>query len=355
MQVDYIIIGQGISGTWLSYYLQKENKSYIVIDNKLPDAPSRLSAGIINPITGRRHVAAWMIEELLSFSLNAYNEMGNLLNITAISRKNIIDFFPSAQMRDSFQKRVAEQANYLSLEETISYSDYFNYELGYGIVTPTYTAHLENILPEWRKYLHQNKKLIEEYFDLQFLELTDNYVQYKDITAQKIIFCDGTASAQNRFFNLLPFAPNKGEALFLNIKNIPSNYIFKKGMILVPLASPDSWWIGASYEWDFKHTDPTNEFREKTEMLLKQWLKVPYQITNHIASVRPATLERRPFVGLHPQYPQVGILNGMGTKGCSLAPYFAHQLVLHLCHNQPITPEANVRRFTNVLSRKTNN
>jgi glycine/D-amino acid oxidase-like deaminating enzyme len=56
-------------------------------------------------------------------------------------------------------------------------------------------------------------------------------------------------------------------------------------------------------------------------------------------------LERRPFVGLHPQNPRLGILNGMGTKGCSLAPYFARQLVRHLLYKEPIHPEASVSRF----------
>ncbi|HEY8971175.1 MAG TPA: FAD-dependent oxidoreductase, partial [Puia sp.] len=88
-----------------------------------------------------------------------------------------------------------------------------------------------------------------------------------------------------------------------------------------------------------------------TEALLRDWLKPSFRILDHIASVRPATLERRPFVGFHPLHPPVGILNGMGTKGCSLAPYFAHQLVQHMTHGKPIRPDADVRRFTKILSR----
>jgi hypothetical protein len=41
----------------------------------------------------------------------------------------------------------------------------------------------------------------------------------------------------------------------------------------------------------------------------------------------------------------------MGTKGCSLAPYFAHELVEHLVHGKPINPLADVQRFKNILSR----
>jgi len=62
-------------------------------------------------------------------------------------------------------------------------------------------------------------------------------------------------------------------------------------------------------------------------------------------------LERRPFVGLHPANPKVGILNGMGTKGCSLAPYFAKQLAEQLIFDKPISAEANINRFTKILMR----
>src|SRR5690348_7533394 len=102
MTVDYIIIGQGISGTWLSYFLKKEGKSCIVIDNNDPSSASRIAAGIINPVTGRRHVTVWMAEEILSFCWQYYNEIGDKLQMDAIQQKEIIDFFPNAQMRLSF-------------------------------------------------------------------------------------------------------------------------------------------------------------------------------------------------------------------------------------------------------------
>jgi hypothetical protein len=54
---------------------------------------------------------------------------------------------------------------------------------------------------------------------------------------------------------------------------------------------------------------------------------------------------------MHPQHPQIGIFNGMGTKGCSLAPFFAKELADHLIYNQPITIDADVKRFGRILSR----
>jgi glycine/D-amino acid oxidase-like deaminating enzyme len=352
MQVDYLIIGQGVSGTWLSYYLQKEGKSFIVIDNNFKDSSSKIAAGIINPVTGRRHVTVWMADEILPFAWNAYNEIGNKHGITAISQKNIIDFFPSPQMRLSFIQRIEEDSTYVSnYPEQNYFTQHFNYEFGCGEIKPVYSVHLETLLPAWRQQLKSNNQLLQEEFDITELKALTGKIQYKDIIASAIIFCDGNRSTDNHFFKQLPFAPNKGEALIVEIPGLPENFIYKKGMTLTPLATPDHWWIGSNYLWEFDNPDPTIEFREKTELLLKEWLKMPFYIIDHLAGIRPATLERRPFVGLHPQYPTVGILNGMGTKGCSLAPFFASQLVNNLLRNRPITPEADIRRFQKILSR----
>jgi hypothetical protein len=52
---------------------------------------------------------------------------------------------------------------------------------------------------------------------------------------------------------------------------------------------------------------------------------------------------------LHPVHTCAGILNGMGTKGCSLGPLFAQQLTRHLLYNEPIMPDVDVRRFNRIL------
>lgn len=352
MQVDYLIVGQGISGTWLSYYLQKEGKSFLVIDNNFKDSPSKVSAGIINPVTGRRHVEVWMAKEILPFAWNAYSILGSELSITAISQKNIIDFFPSPQMRISFMQRVEEEKNYVhSYPEQNHFNHLFNYDFGCGEIQPVYTAHLETLLPAWRQHLKEKNLLSEEQFDFTELQIKKNSIGYKTITAGKIIFCDGNSGSTNPYFIQLPFAPNKGELLLAEIPDLPAQHIYKKGMMLVPLTTPGLWWVGSDYAWKFDNENPTEEFRDKTVTLLKNWLKVPFRITQHLCGIRPATLERRPFAGFHPQHPGIGILNGMGTKGCSLAPFFAKQLVENMLYNKPISPEVSVERFSKILSR----
>jgi glycine/D-amino acid oxidase-like deaminating enzyme len=65
MEVEFLIVGQGLCGTWLSWYLQKENKTFLVIDKNEENTPSKISGGIINPVTGRRLVKVWLADEVL--------------------------------------------------------------------------------------------------------------------------------------------------------------------------------------------------------------------------------------------------------------------------------------------------
>jgi glycine/D-amino acid oxidase-like deaminating enzyme len=175
-------------------------------------------------------------------------------------------------------------------------------------------------------------------------------VCYKDITARKIIFCNGAVCAENPWFSKLPWSKDKGEALIASIPGLPADNIYKQGINIVPWQH-GLFWIGATHDWKFTDMLPSESFRKQTEEHLNYWLKLPYTIIDHIVAARPTNLERKPFAGLHPGMPSVGIFNGMGTKGCSVVPYFANQFAKHLVHNVPIMPDVDVKRFMKILSR----
>ncbi|HVG14543.1 MAG TPA: FAD-binding oxidoreductase [Chitinophagaceae bacterium] len=352
MQVDVLIIGQGISGTMLSWFLHKARKSFIVIDDNNTDAPSHVAAGIINPVTGRRFVYTWMIDTLLPFAMATYKEIGQFFDSELIQRKDILDFFPSAQMLDAFATRVTENDTYLhSYPNQNHFNPVFNYDFGCGRIGPCYIVDTASLLLKWRTYLKQNNLLLEETFDITGLEMKEEHVTFRNITAKKIVFSDGLQSMNYDWFNLLPFSPNKGEVLIIESPELPPDFIYKKGLMLAPLGNPGIYWVGSSYQWEFEQPGPTPQFLANTKAALDSWLKHPYKIVDHKAAVRPATLERRPFVGFHPLHPQIGILNGMGTKGASLAPYFADQLAHNIVSGTPIMPEADVKRFSRILAK----
>ena len=281
-----------------------------------------------------------------------YEELGNFFDQKLVAQKDVIDFFPSPQMLNAFATRLTENDTYLhSYPNQNHFNQFFNYDFGCGKISPAYIADISGIIAHWRNYLSEKIQLLDENFDQQLLTINKDSVAYQNITASKIIFCDGITSANNNWFSALPFSPSKGEMLLIESKDLTNEHIFKKGVMLAPLFQKNLFWVGSSYQWEYENDQPTEKFYTQTKTLLDHWLKVPYKIIDHKAALRPSTLERRPFVGFHPQFSNVGILNGMGTKGTSLAPFFANQLAQYILFDAPITPDADVKRFSRILSK----
>lgn len=354
MQADYIIVGQGICGSFLSWNLWKAGKKICVIDLPQPFSASKVASGVINPVTGRQVVTTWLAAELLAFAEEAYQNIGAAIGEPLVQRCPVIAFPPSQQMQESYAKKMQLPGSYIqpvSEAQQAEYKELFHFSSGAVSIEPSLLVQLHPLLKGWRHQLAAMDLLREEAFNPAQLTLQHNSVQYNNITAEKIIFCDGLNSFQNAFWSKLPFVANKGQALIVDIPGLSQNNIYKFGATTLVPWYDGLWWAGSSYENEFDDALPTEGFKQSAQSILQMVLKQGFTIVDHIASIRPACIERRPFAGLHPQYPQVGILNGMGTKGCSLAPYFAHQLTRLLTENIPMMPEADVQRFTKALAR----
>jgi glycine/D-amino acid oxidase-like deaminating enzyme len=337
---EIIIVGQGLCGTFLSMYLHNSGKKILVYNTPKKNTASHATSGVINPVTGRRIVRTWMIEEIMPFAINAYKQAEIQLNTSLVQQCNILDFHPTTQMQNAFDEREKNEPFLQQPQNTNQWKAYFNYPFGVGEISPCWLIDIKNLVQTWREYLLKKNILIEDSFKI------DNIEKQKE---KLYIFCDGADNASNQFFKLLPYSLNKGEALIAEINHLPQNNIYKQTCALVPHKN-NLWWIGSNYEWNFTDDLPTESFRADMEKKLKSFLKLPYKIVDHVAAVRPANIERRPFVGFHPVHTNIGILNGMGTKGCSLAPYFAHELAENIIHNKNINPLADVKRFSRILS-----
>jgi glycine/D-amino acid oxidase-like deaminating enzyme len=349
-KIDYLIIGQGLVGTWLSYYAMQAGKSCMVVNDSHTDAASQVASGVINPVTGRRIVQTWMIDTFLPFALKAYSDLGAQLNATIVREAPVVLIHPSLQMQESFEYRYENENVYLQKNNASDFEAFMHTPFGTGQIDQTIWIDLNLMIADWRQQLLANQQYIDAKFDIADLQITDEGVTWKSIQAKRIVFSDGIGSIENPYFNMLPFAPNKGEALIVEIKDLPNQAIYKHNLTIVPWKD-QLFWVGSNYEWDYKDAEPSSAFRTKMEEALRQLLKIPFTVVDHIVGIRPANQERRPFVGLHPVYPAMGICNGMGTKGCSLAPYFAHQFIEHCETGAPIHPEASLDRFEEILKK----
>lgn len=347
-KVDYIIVGQGVVGTWLSYYAQQAGKSFVVVNDSHAPAASKVASGVINPVTGRRIVQTWMIETLLPFALKAYSDLGAKLNKEIVKEAPIVLIHPSEQMQASFDYRLEHENVYLQKNNVADFEAFMHAPFGTGQISQSIWIDLNKMIEAWAQTLVLNQQLIDDQFKIEDLKITEYGIEWKGIQAKRILFSDGLNSMQNPYFKGLPFAPNKGEALIVEIKDLPNKAIYKHNLSIVPWKD-QLFWVGSNYEWDYEDAKPSNAFRVKMETSLHQLLKIPFTIVDHITGLRPANQERRPFVGMHPSYPALGICNGMGTKGCSLAPYFAHALIDHCEYGTAIHIEASLERFKVIL------
>ena len=342
---DIIIVGQGICGTVLSSALMQQHQKVLVIDDGNKKAASKIASGVINPVTGRRIVKTWQIDTVMPAAVRMYEALEKKLGTSIVKQCNIINFHASEQMQKAFEDRIAENPTYLStqpLPNTIAAA--FEAPFGHTVIDPCWLVNLENLLHYWRQNLIEKKAFIEDVFDFKKLDNKADHIVYDKYTANKIIFCEGAKGQENPYFKQLPFAPNKGEALLVKINDLDNRYIYKKAVSIVPWKNA-VFWVGSNYEWDNYNDDPSPSFKEKTITALNEWLTIPYEVIDHIAGIRPANTQRRPFIGMHPVFKNIGIFNGMGTKGCSLAPYFAEQMTKHILNQTPIDNEATIDRF----------
>ena len=354
MQVDYLIIGGGLCGTWLSYYLHKAGKSFLFINDANASSASCVASGLINPITGRRVVTTWMADELLPFAWNAYTEFGKILNAQIIQQKNILAFPSAPDLLQAFYKRMQEDNGYINKpsiqkEQLLTY---LNFPFDVMEISPCYLVDVRTLINNWLAYLKSNHTLYNSFFNEDELILNEDYISYKNITARKIIYCNGIQSSTSKYWKNMPFIQNKGQALIVDIPDLNKDYTYKFGSISFTTWHNDLWWVGSSNELNFDNTAPTEAFYKNTTHALKSILKIGFEVKEHLSSVRPSAVERRPFAGVHTLYNQVAILNGMGSKGCSLAPWFANELSEHLINNKPINPLADIQRYANLLKRE---
>lgn len=332
----------------LAHLLLEKGKTIHIFDNHYRGSSSTVAAGIINPVTGRRFVKSWLADELIPFAKETYGRLEQKLDIKIYYEKNILRMLFSIQDENKWFEKTADPAVSKYLLDEASIGNYQGKVDVMGAVGETqHTAQVNmRLLLESSKTFFEDRDLItSEEFVYDDLEETENKVSYKGLNAKKIIFCEGQQGRKNPWFGELPFEVAKGEVLLVRIPETNFEKMLKHRLFIVPIQD-GLHWIGSTYDWDCPDDLPTEEAKQLLIHKLKKVLKVPFEVVHHLAAIRPTTFDRRPFVGLHPEKKKFGIINGMGTKGASLAPYFVKQFVDLLLENQNIHPEASINRFS---------
>jgi glycine oxidase len=346
MKYDFIIVGQGIAGTVLSDHLMSANLKVLVIDDSELSNSSRVAGGLFNPITGRKMVKTWRADDLFNYLLSYYNGLEKKLETTFLNDKAIFrPFFSFEELNEWMGKSIEpEYASYI--KEVYGHSEFGNHvNDDYGGLLLNRCGYLDTValLDAYRKQLELLNCMKQEAFDFNELNLTAEGVNYKGDSAQKIIFADGQLLRNNSFFNWLPLKPVKGELLYIRVEE-PIDVIYNRGVFVIPIGNGICK-VGSTYDHNNLDNIATEEAKLELTKRLTDLVKFKFEVVDQKAGVRPATKDRKPFIGIHPEHDQIGIFNGFGTKGVSLVPYFANQFVDMLTKGIELDSEVNIHRF----------
>lgn len=192
--------------------------------------------------------------------------------------------------------------------------------------------------------LEKENRIIYRKLTHDEIVFNNNEVSVSEIKAKHLIFCEGWLIKNNPFFKEVKMVPAKGEILTIKATGLPENMILHKGCFLLPKGN-DTFVAGSTFEWNELNEISTEKAKNDLAGKLKDLLKIPFEIIDQKAGVRPAVKDRKPVIGTHPQFKNISVFNGLGTKGVILAPFFSRQLALHLSEGKPIENEVDIKRF----------
>lgn len=291
---------------------------------------SMASSGLIAPITGRRYVKAWRVDEFVPKALDFYRWSESLLGQTYFYPIEIVRFLTHPESKKAWYKRLddSEYSEYISVRH---YPELDAFQKPYGILTGGFRLDTPGWVNAVRHFL-QEKNL---------LELTESPSAFKAENNQHWVAATGAIDA-----SLMPkIIPNKGEALIVRMPEWRIQQVVKEEVYIVPVTEASTYWIGSDYAPWPDHPEPTKESRNRMLESIRKVYSGPLEVLDHLAGIRPTVNDRRPLIGRFPGKENTYIFNGMGTKGTSLAPFWADELLSLIEHGKTLSEEVDPERW----------
>jgi glycine/D-amino acid oxidase-like deaminating enzyme len=328
---EFVVVGQGLAGTALAWALLRRGRAVLVIDGGRGGA-SRLAAGLITPVTGKRLAKSWRWDDLYPAAVAFYRSVEALTGTTFFHEQPAVRLFATEAERAEYRRR--EGNALLGLVRAPAHIDAERFDAPLGGFEMPAAARLD--VP---RFLDVSR----EHFAARGAFLAAEVDPRAPVPAGTVIFCRGFAPDADPWFGGITFNAAKGEILTLRVPDLPEERVVHRGVWLAP-AGGGLFRAGATYSWDPLDAHPTPAGRAEVETKLRAFLKRPYEVIDHRAGVRPVIDAGYPVLGRHPDRPRVAYFNGLGSKGSLLAPHFAERLAAHLCGEGEIEDAVSVRR-----------
>ena len=341
---DVIIVGQGLAGTTLAWQLVEAGRRVLIIDAAEPVTSSRIAAGLVTPITGKRLFLSWRCDEFLPVARSFYPRIEQRTGQRFFHDRVALRLFRSDDERQRWLARGAlpEYRSHLLDPQPAPLLDPELADLSFGGFA-MHAAQLDvpAYLEASRQALDWEEMTVDWQRDVTFDERGVSIRQHR---ARYVISCEGFAAARNPYFANVAFNAAKGDILTVRFDRPLPPRTFHRGIWVAPTAEPDVFRVGSTYDRTTLDQVPSASARSEIEGKLKNFFRVPYTVLDHRAAVRPIITESRALVGLHPDQERLGYFNGLGSKGSLHGPWYARCFTDFIVHGAPLPREIDVRK-----------
>lgn len=342
---DYLIIGSGLAGIAFAETALGNNKTIRVFDNHSQNS-STIAGGLYNPVILKRFSKLANAQEQLFLLNEFYTILEEKIDVKLNFRIPILRKFFS----------IEEQNNWFIASDKIGLAAFLSTDLittkyngidspfDYGEVLQTGYVDTALVLLKYKDYLIRENLFEDVTFEYDAIEMKQGFIRYKGIQARHIIFAEGFGLHANPFFNYLPLDGTKGELFIIKAPDLNLDVIINTNVFILPLGN-NLFKVGATYNWFDKTNSPTEEGKAELLEKIGEILQCEFEIIEHLAGVRPTVKDRKSLIGTHPNYPNLHILNGLGTRGVMLGPAMAKALFENIEYGNPIEKENDIKRF----------
>ncbi|MDC1067833.1 FAD-dependent oxidoreductase [Candidatus Kapabacteria bacterium] len=348
MKYENIIIGGGLSGTILAWQFYLNNKSFLLIDDKPKSSSSKVAAGLYNPVVFKRLTPTWEADKIIPYLDEFYSKIENILNTKFHHKRNIIRIIPSEEDKAlwEFKSQNNELNKYLNPRIIDNYLHQFiKAPYGLGIVNNAGNIDTNLFIETSHKFFIENNQFINTRINSNKASIKELKNKY---SADRILFAEGWINSENEYFKWLPYKLVKGELLKLHIPNFDIHDVPNKRVFLLNVGN-NNYLAGSTYRWSYDNELPTEAEKNYLIEHLDKFLIAKYNIIDHKAGIRPAVLDRRPLLGNHPDYKDILLFNGMGSKSVMLSPYLSQMLYYNIYNESEIHKEVNLNRYIKYL------
>ncbi|WP_299214877.1 FAD-dependent oxidoreductase [uncultured Dokdonia sp.] len=344
-EVDYIIVGLGLAGIAFCEQLENANKAFIVFDNGV-DGASRVAAGLYNPVILKRYTLPWKATAQLDIAVPYFRKIEKKIQASCLYELPVQKVFSSVEDQNNWfaASDQPELCRFISPMLVPDHNPHIKAPHAYGQVLETGRIDIKKLQKKYQAYLETKNAFAKADFEHSEIECIDQGVIYKGIRAKRIVFAEGYGLKKNPYFKQLPLVGNKGEYIIIKAEDLKLAAAIKTSFFVIPLGD-NLYKVGATFNWKDKDTNPTKEARTELIEKLTSLISCDYEIVDQEVGIRPTVGDRRALLGTHPEFPQLAIFNGLGTRGIMMSAMLAIDLYEHLENGKNLPEEINITRF----------